>query len=287
MSMPWMVNRSLVASTLFRSDWALKNANLSCGSGRPTWRYRAAGSGLVETTHAVEIVERSADRTERSSAVCLRLPARQPWALDLSCPGPAAWARQRVTSSRRGANWRRLTGWSRLYDESSHMTGRTWLSTRRGRANMAASIAEPASTGTGLRCQRTQPHHRRRQFQAYHRKRWTLSHQPDANSAMYGAHRHARDQKTHETSETRLPQSGATWPTCPPRTLLSFYLIKIQNGFTFLVLVCPGWPRKEVIKWGVGVLWSYFYTMKTNFLHQCFRLLLESLMYKQRTSFGK
>ena len=50
MSMPWMVNRSLVASTLFRSDRALKDANLSCGSGRPTWRCRADGSGLVETT---------------------------------------------------------------------------------------------------------------------------------------------------------------------------------------------------------------------------------------------
>jgi len=75
MSMPWMVKRALVESTLFRSDRALKDANLSCGSGRPTWRCRAAGSGLVETTLAVEIVERSADRTERSSTVCLRLPS--------------------------------------------------------------------------------------------------------------------------------------------------------------------------------------------------------------------
>jgi len=54
-----MVKRALDASTLFRSDRALKDAN--CGSGRPTWRCRAAGSGLVETTLAVEIVERSAD----------------------------------------------------------------------------------------------------------------------------------------------------------------------------------------------------------------------------------
>ena len=50
MSMPWVVNRSLVTSTLFRSDRTLKVANLSCGSGRPTWRYRTAGSGLVETS---------------------------------------------------------------------------------------------------------------------------------------------------------------------------------------------------------------------------------------------
>jgi len=35
----------------------LEDTNLSCGSGRPTWRCRAAGSGLVETTLAVEIVE--------------------------------------------------------------------------------------------------------------------------------------------------------------------------------------------------------------------------------------
>ena len=123
--------------------WAA--AVVVCCGGRPTWRCRAAGSGLVETTLAVEIVERSADRTERSSTVCLRLPAWQPQALDLSRPGPAAWARQRVTSSRRGANWRRLTGWSRLYDKSSRMTGRTWLDMRRGRANMTASIAELAT----------------------------------------------------------------------------------------------------------------------------------------------
>ena len=78
-----------------RSD--VKSFDLTC---------RAAGSGLVEATLVVEIVDRSADRTERSSklTVCLRLPARQPRALDLSRPGPAAWARQRVTSSRRGAN---------------------------------------------------------------------------------------------------------------------------------------------------------------------------------------
>jgi len=37
--------------------------------------------------------------------------------------------------------------------------------------------------------------------------RWTLSYQLDANSAMYGAYRHARDRKTRETTETRLPQN--------------------------------------------------------------------------------
>ena len=62
MSMPWVVNRSLVASTLFRSDRTLKAANFSCGSGRPTWCCRAAGSGLVEAMLAIEIVERSADQ---------------------------------------------------------------------------------------------------------------------------------------------------------------------------------------------------------------------------------